>query len=72
VNEKSTYKIKGFCIDLEKHAKLIGAESMLEFADILSLIFVYDKLDMLPIYPGKYHIELQKLIEEIKKDLHIK
>ncbi len=72
VNEKSINKIKEFCIDLEKHAKLIGAESILKFADILSLIFVYNKLDMLPIYPGKYHIELQKLIVEIKKDIHIK
>lgn len=72
VNEKATNKIKEFCIDLEKHAKLIGAESMLKFADIVSLIFVYNKLDMLPIYPGKYHIELQKLVEEIKKDLRIK
>jgi len=72
VNEKSTNKIKDFCIDLEKHAKLIGAESILKFADIVSLIFVYNKLDMLPIYPGKYHIELQKLIVEIKKDLRIK
>jgi hypothetical protein len=72
VNEKATTKIKEFCIDLEKHAKLIGAESMLKFADIVSLIFVYNKLDMLPIYPGKYHIELQKLIVEIKKELRIK
>ncbi len=72
VNEKSTHKIKAFCIDLGKQAKLIGAEGMLKFADIVSLIFVYNKLDMLPIYPGKYHIELQKLIEEIKKDLRIK
>jgi len=72
VNEKAANKIKEFCIDLEKHAKLIGAESMLKFADIVSLIFVYNKLDMLPIYPGKYHIELQKLIEEIKKELRIK
>jgi hypothetical protein len=72
VNEKSTNKIKEFCIDLEKHAKLIGAESMLKFADIVSLIFVYNKLDMLPIYPGKFHIELQKLIVEIKKELKIK
>lgn len=70
VNEKATNKIKEFCIDLEKHSKLIGAESMLEFADIVSLIFVYNKLDILPIYPGKYHIELEKLIEEIKKELH--
>lgn len=72
VNEKAISQIKEFCIDLEKHAKLIGAESMLKFADIVNLIFVYNKLDMLAIYPGKYHLELQKLIEEIKKDLRIK
>lgn len=72
VQEKSIHKIKEFCIDLERHAKLIGAESLFKLAETLSLIFVYDKLDMLPIYPGKYHIELQKLIEEIKKELHLK
>lgn len=71
VNEKAINKIKEFCIDLEKQAQAIGAESMLKFTEILSLIFVYDKLDLLPIYPGKYHIELQKLIEEIKKELYI-
>lgn len=71
-NEKSSHKIKEFCIDLEKQAKLIGAEGMLKFTDIISLIFVYDKLDMLPIYPGRYHMELQKLIGEIKKYLHIR
>jgi len=70
--EKSTHKIKEFCIDLEKQAKLIGAESMLKFTDIVSLIFVYNKLDMLPIYPGRYHLELEKLIGEIKKYLHIR
>ncbi|WP_309497976.1 hypothetical protein [Sulfurovum sp.] len=70
VNEKSINKIKDFCVDLEKQARVIGAESMLKFADIISLIFVYDKLDMLPIYPGRYHLELTKLIVEIKK--HIK
>lgn len=72
VNEKASNKIKEFCIDLEKHSKLIGAESMMKFSDIVSLIFVYDKLDMLPIYPGKYHIELQNLLEEIRKYLGIK
>lgn len=72
VNEKSINKIKEFCIDLEKNAELIGAESILKLAQTLSLIFVYNKLDMLPIYPGKYHVELQKLIDEIKKELHIK
>ena len=72
VNEQATNKIKEFCIDLEMHAKLIGAESILKLAETVSLIFVYNKLDMLPIYPGKYHIELQKLIKEIKKELKIK
>lgn len=72
VNEKQTNKIKDFCIDLEKQAKIIGAESMLKFSDIVSLIFVYDKLDMLPIYPGRYHAELTTLTAEIKKYLHIK
>ena len=72
VNEKASEKIKEFCIDLDKQSKTIGAENMLKFADIVSLIFVYDKLDMLPIYPGRYHIELGKLIGEIKKYLHIR
>ena len=67
VNEKSITKIKEFCIDLEKQSRVIGADSMLNFADIVSLIFVYDKLDMLPIYPGRYHLELKKLMAEIKK-----
>jgi len=71
VNEKSTHKIKEFRIGLEKQAKLIGAQSMLNFSDILSLIFTHNKLDMLPIYPGRYHIELQELIQEIKSYLRI-
>lgn len=70
VNEKATNRIKEFCIDLEKQSKIIGAKSMIRFADTVSLIFVYNKLDMLAIYPGKYHIELEKLIQEIKKELH--
>ena len=71
VNEKATNKIKEFCIDLEKQSKIIGAESMQKFADIVSLIFVYDKLDMLPIYPGRFHLELDKLIVAIKRKLYI-
>ena len=69
VSQKSTTKIKEFCIDLEKQSKVIGAESMSNFADIVSLIFVYNKLDLLPIYPGRYHNELQKLVAEIKKHI---
>jgi hypothetical protein len=72
VNQQATNKIKEFCIDLEKQAKLIGAESIWKLAETISLIFVYNKLDMLPIYPGKYHIELQKLLAEIKNELKIK
>jgi hypothetical protein len=69
VNEKQSNKIKEFCIDLEKKSKDIGAESMEKFSNIVNFIFVYNKLDMLPIYPGRYHIELEKLISEIKKYL---
>ncbi|PHS38537.1 MAG: hypothetical protein COB07_08280 [Sulfurovum sp.] len=69
VNEKATGKIKEFCIDLEKNSKLIGAQSMFKLADTVSLIFVYDKLDLLPIYPGKYHLELEQLLKEIRKYL---
>ena len=72
VNERASNKIKEFCIDLEKQSKLIGAEKMFSFSDIVSLIFVYDKQDMLPIYPGKYHIELQNLLEAIREHLGIK
>jgi hypothetical protein len=70
VNEKQTWQIKEFCIDLEKQAKTIGAQRMLSFADRVSLLFVYDKLDMLPTYVGKYHMELKKLIPEIKVHLN--
>lgn len=67
VNEKSVHKIKEFCIDLEKYSKIIGAQSMLKFTEIISLIFVYNKIDLLPIYPGRYHIELKKLFKEMEK-----
>ncbi len=66
VNEKQTWQIKEFCIDLEKQSKVIGAQRMCDFADSVSLLFVYDKLDALPIYTGKYHVELKNLITEIK------
>ena len=66
VNEKLTWEIKEFCIDLEKQARIIGAQSMLKFADRISLLFVFDKLDTLPLYTGKYHIELKKLITAIE------
>lgn len=71
VNEKSTWKIKEFCIELEKQAKSIGAQSMSRFADRVSLLFVYDKLDTLPVYTGKYHMELRRLVTEIKKYLSL-
>ena len=70
VNEKAVWQIKDFCIELEKQAKIIGAQSMLNFADRVSLLFVYDKLDTLPIYTSKYHLELKKLITEIKIHLN--
>ncbi len=70
VNEKQTWQIKEFCIDLEKQTKTIGAESMSNFANQVGLLFVYDKLDMLPVYTNKYHLELTNLIVEIKTYLN--
>lgn len=66
VNERSLHKIKEFCIDLEKHSKIIGAQSMLRFTEIISLMFIYKKTDSLPIYPARYHIELKKLFREME------
>ena len=69
VTNKAVWQIKDFCIELEKQAKIIGAQSMTSFADRVSLLFIYDKLDKLPIYIAKYHLELKKLIGEIKTHL---
>ncbi|RRS31922.1 MAG: hypothetical protein P794_02790 [Epsilonproteobacteria bacterium (ex Lamellibrachia satsuma)] len=71
VSEKSTWQIKEFCKDLEKWSKVIGAQRMLNFADEVSLLFVYDKLDTLPLYTAKYHVELKKLIMEINHYLSL-
>ncbi|MCF6205567.1 MAG: hypothetical protein L3J47_01545 [Sulfurovum sp.] len=64
---KAVWQIKEFAIDLEKKANAIGAERMVKLAEKISLLFVYDNLDMLPVYTGKYHLELKKLFTEIEK-----
>ena len=64
---KAVWQIKEFAIDLEKKASLIGAERVARLAEKISLLFVYDNLDMLPVYTGKYHLELKKLFAEIEK-----
>lgn len=69
VTEKAVWKIKDFCIELEKQAKIIGAQSMSSFADRVSLLLIYNKLEKLPAYIVKYHLELKKLIAEIKMHL---
>lgn len=71
VHSKSVWQIKEFCIDLEKHARHIGALSTADIAARVSLVFVYDQLDTLPIYIGKYHMELEKLTKEIKVYLEV-
>jgi len=66
VTEKAVWKLKDFCIDLGKQAKSIGAQSMSNFVDGVSLLLVYDKLEKLPACIAKYHLELKQLITEIK------
>jgi len=63
---KSVWQIKEFCINLEKKANLIGAQRVANIAEQVSLLFVYDNLDYLPVYAAKYHIELENAIREIK------
>ena len=69
VQEKSTWKIKEFCIELEKQSKVIGAKRMLDFAGQVSVLFVYDQLDRLPVYVNRYHQELKALLSEIERYL---
>jgi len=66
INEKSHKHIKEFCTDLEKHSKIIGAQSMVQFTEMIRMIFVYNKFELLEIYPGRYHIELKKLFKEME------
>ncbi len=66
VNEKELDQIQDFGQNLEKYSQLIGAQSMQKFAETLNLIFQYEKYDVLPIYPGRYHLELKKLFKEIE------
>ena len=68
-NGKAVWQIKEFAMDLEKKSRFIGAERIEDLAEKISLLFVYDNLDMLPVYTGKYHLELQKLFGEIDRYL---
>ena len=63
---KAIWQIKEFCIRLEKQANIIGAEKIADIAEQVSLLFVYDKLDDLPVYAAKYHLELVNVMAEIK------
>jgi hypothetical protein len=71
INSKSYDEIERFYKDLKRGAKLIGADSMYQFVETLEFVFEYKKFDYLPIYPGRYHLELQKLIKEIRDYLLI-
>jgi DNA-binding response OmpR family regulator len=67
--DKAIWQIKEFCMELEKQARYIGAGKIADIAEQVSLVFVYDKMDDLPMYAVKYHLELESLIPEIKNYL---
>jgi len=71
INAKSYDEIQQFYKDLKRGADLIGAKSMYQFVETLELVFEYKKFDYLPIYPGRYHLELQRLLKEIREYLYI-
>ena len=66
---RAVWQIKEFAIDLEKRSSVIGAERVANLAEKISLMFVYDNLEMLDVYSRKYHVELEKLMREIKNYL---
>jgi len=68
-NNRATWQIKEFAIDLEKKSKNIGAERLGRLAEKISLLFVYNNLDMLSVYTRKYHVELKKALMEISNYL---
>jgi hypothetical protein len=69
VKDKSIWNTKEFLITLEKETRFIGAMRLAALAEKASMLFVYDKVDDLELYVGKYHVELKKLIFEIEKYL---
>jgi len=69
VNNRSIWQIKEFAIDLEKKSRVIGAERLAKLAEKISLLFIYNNLDMLSVYTGKYHMELKKALMEISNYL---
>jgi len=71
INAKSYEEIQQFYKDLKRGADMIGAKSMYQFVETLELVFEHKKFEYLPIYPGRYHLELQKLIKEIREYLYI-
>jgi HPt (histidine-containing phosphotransfer) domain-containing protein len=71
ISSKSYDEIEEFCKDLKRSTNLIGAKSMYQFAETLELVFEYKRFDYLPIYPGRYHLELEKLLKEIREYLYI-
>ncbi len=69
VKDRSIWNTKEFLIDIEKKAKFIGALKLSALVEKASHLFVYDKADDLSLYVGRYHLELEKLIQEIEKYL---
>ncbi|AKF24520.1 hypothetical protein YH65_03290 [Sulfurovum lithotrophicum] len=69
VKDKLIWKTKEFLIDVEKEARFIGALRLTAVIEQASMLFVYDKLEDLPLYVNKYHLELVRLVKEINKYL---
>jgi hypothetical protein len=55
---------------LKISSKMIGAHDMLLWIEMFETTWKYKKNDLLPTYPGKYHLELEQLIGEIERHLY--
>lgn len=59
-----------FVHNLKMSASMIGAHDLLVWIKMFETVWRYKRYELLPTYPGKYHIELEKLKAEIERYLY--
>lgn len=65
VTQKEYEKVESFCDDVLKRSEMIGAENVHQVMESVKAILKYRQYDILPVYPGKYHVEYIRLKDKI-------